>query len=143
MVITLLLPSSLLQWMHYRFLNSCVSPVRANIMSYYCSFFRNTTETQDMDFANALLQILIWVVYYLFIYSNRWDLMKSQCVLCTFLCDGDDGLTPCCEWHSQIIWPWPMIPAHVCVGWWCQRNKHLPEAELSWGAHLFQEYPKP
>ncbi len=24
----------------------------------YCSFFRNTTETQDMDFANGLPQIL-------------------------------------------------------------------------------------
>jgi hypothetical protein len=56
--------------------------------------------------------------------------MKSVCVLCTFICDGDDGL-------DTLLWvavtnhlPRTHDSCHVCVGRWCQTNKHLPEAEL-------------
>jgi hypothetical protein len=55
--------------LHYRFLISGVSPVRANIMTY-CPFFRNTTETQDMGFANGLPQIFGGLFIYLFTYST-------------------------------------------------------------------------
>jgi ABC-type tungstate transport system substrate-binding protein len=37
----------------------------------YCPFFRNTTETQDMDFANGLPQILGGLFIYLFIYVQQ------------------------------------------------------------------------
>ncbi len=75
----------------------------------YCSFFRNTTETQDMDFANGLPQILIWVVY---LFTATVGIWWSQCVYSALLFVMEMMvLTPCCEWQSQIICPGPMILA--------------------------------
>jgi hypothetical protein len=62
-------------------------------------------------------------------YSNRWDLMKSLLTMHFYLW---------WRWWSDTL-SWVALTnhltmthdsCHVCVGWWCQRNKHLPEAEL-------------
>jgi hypothetical protein len=70
-----------------------------------------------------------WVVDYLFIYSNRWDLMKSECTMHFYLWWR--------WWSDTLLWvtltnhlTMTHGSCHVCVGWWCHRNKHLPEAEL-------------